>query len=99
MLPTAKRLHKSKAPTGKKLCLLELPCTWPWRDKAHHVVTTIGNYDMRHRAYLSAPPTSCGNLPVRVRNHRRVLALQDRGYAASRMRFSENNPPTHSAEY
>jgi hypothetical protein len=55
MLPTAERLHKSKAPTGEKACLLELSCTWPWRDKAHRVVTRIGNYVMHHRAYLSVP--------------------------------------------
>ena len=55
MLPTAERLHKSKAPTGEKDCLLELPCTWPWRGEAHRVVTRIGNYDMHHRAYLSVP--------------------------------------------
>jgi hypothetical protein len=67
MLPTAERLHKSKAPIGEKACLLELPCTWPWRDKAHRVVTRIGNYDMHHRAYLSVPqclvairPYACG---------------------------------------
>jgi len=53
MLPTAEWLHKSKAPTGEEACLLELPCTWPLRDKAHRVVTRIGNYDMHHRAYLS----------------------------------------------
>ena len=44
MLPTAERLHKSKAPTEEKAGLLKLPCTWPWRDEAHRVVTRIGNY-------------------------------------------------------
>jgi hypothetical protein len=42
-------------PPEKKACLLELSCTWPWRDEAHRVVTRIGNYDMHHRAYLSVP--------------------------------------------
>ena len=67
MLPTAVRWHKSKSLTGEDACLLELPCTWLWRDKEHRVVTRIGNYDMHHRAYLSAPqrfvairPYACG---------------------------------------
>jgi len=67
MLPTAERWHKSKSPPGEEACLLELPCTWLWRGKAHRVVTRIGNYDMHHRAYLSVPqrfmaihPYACG---------------------------------------
>jgi hypothetical protein len=92
MLPTEERLHKAKAPTGEKDRILELPCTWPWRDEAHRAVTRSGNQDMHHRAYLCASPTFCGNPPVHVRSYRQVLALQDRGYAVSRMRSYDKNP-------
>ena len=50
-----------------------------WRDKACRMVTRIGNYDMQHRAYLSAPPTSCGSPPVLARSSTLFVDLKDPG--------------------
>src|SRR5215210_81655 len=97
MLPTAERLHKSKASTGDKGRLLELPCTSRGVTK-RCIATRTRNYYMQHRGYISAPPTSCGRPSVLVRSSSQYLVLGNRGYAESRMGTSQNLPSTHSGE-
>ena len=75
MLPTAERLHKSKAPTGEK--------SPPSGASMHLAVARQSaplSYQNRELRYASSrilirTPTFCGDPPGRVRSDRQVLAL------------------------